>query len=41
MVVVFQYNLKKKKIAKEMTSADIPIAQNMSSRCLESSYIDC
>ena len=31
----------KVKIAKEMTPADISIAQAMSSRCLESNYTDC
>jgi TPR repeat protein len=31
----------KDKIAKEMTPADISIAQDMSSRCLESNYTDC
>jgi len=28
-------------IAKQMTPADISKAQDMSSRCLESKYIDC
>ena len=31
----------KTKLAKEMTSADISKAQEMSSRCLESGYTDC
>ena len=31
----------KDKIAKKMTPADISKAQDMSSRCLESKYIDC
>ena len=31
----------KDKIAKDMTSADISKAQDMSSRCLESNYTDC
>jgi hypothetical protein len=31
----------KDKIAKDMTSAQIDKAQDMSSRCLESGYTDC